>query len=954
MGEGPGGTDAHGLDESIHSRGRAPPAQRGITAGAGVSAPPEDARLPRPLRPRAGRAAALARRLRAEARPGREARQEGARREAVLSLTRPPKERLNGPAPHDDDGHPLAPADAWGHDHLWWLDRMVRTNRPLVERMTLVWHDWFATSQRRRRLAAADAPPERALPEARARLVRRPAARRSRATRRCCVWLSGVDNTKDAPNENYGREMMELFTLGAGRGYTENDVREQARALTGFRNDWDDGVGPDQLPLRRRLPRRRHEEGSSASAGASTGATPAGSASTNTQPPVVLRREALVLLRPDAARPSTPQRALQRLYVGATTRSARSSRRSSATRTSTRARAWSSRRSVYVAGLLRGMRRGVDTDSWTWIGHLMRPAALLSARTWPAGTTPAGSTAGPGAARWYAAADAAEGATGSSRTAAYDARRPEAGGRPGARVLGQPDDLEPDPRGAARVRAARRGRRRQPMEEEAIRSFARTRCACWSPPLPTSRPADDGPLPLRRLLPHQPPEARCRRWRAHASRAREPGAPAPGGLGTRPPPVPAARRGRAGERLRRLAARLLRIPGGRRGGRGRPARARARLDLPARAASTRSRCSRRSAIRTTGSCGRSSRWRDSEGTPFAEDGRLHWHPSAAGFSHAARRGQGHGDAGDRLRAPGPVALQLAPLLGGRRARPAARDRLARALPRPRRDSPTTRSRGSRSTASSRPRSRPREMPVSAVNGPGDYDFWAPGVWGDVENWMLEAMPAIAGAHAGGRDAGLQQARADRASSPAQAPPAAAAVRGPEHREPGRLPDRRRLGLLRSGSRRSRRCSPPACRCASSRSRAPGDYDTHDNQADDLAEGPEDDRRLACSPSSATSRRAGSRTGCWSRSGPSSAAAARRTAPTGPTTARPGAGFLIGTRARGQMIGEFPGLANLDEDGNLRATADFRGDLLRAAGAVVRRRRGRGDARGASGSRGPRS
>ena len=66
---------------------------------------------------------------------------------AVESLTRPRrKERLGGPPPHDQDGHPLAPADAWGHDHLWWLDRMIRTNRPLTERMTLVWHDWFATS----------------------------------------------------------------------------------------------------------------------------------------------------------------------------------------------------------------------------------------------------------------------------------------------------------------------------------------------------------------------------------------------------------------------------------------------------------------------------------------------------------------------------------------------------------------------------------------------------------------------------------------------------------------------------------------------------------------------------------------------------------------------------------------------------------------------------------------
>jgi len=40
----------------------------------------------------------------------------------------------------------LSPEDASGHDHLFWLDRMVRTNQPFVERMALIWHDWFATS----------------------------------------------------------------------------------------------------------------------------------------------------------------------------------------------------------------------------------------------------------------------------------------------------------------------------------------------------------------------------------------------------------------------------------------------------------------------------------------------------------------------------------------------------------------------------------------------------------------------------------------------------------------------------------------------------------------------------------------------------------------------------------------------------------------------------------------
>ena len=53
---------------------------------------------------------------------------------AVRSLTHPRRERLTGPKPHDGEGRPLAPGDAWGHDHVWWLDRMVRTNRPLTER----------------------------------------------------------------------------------------------------------------------------------------------------------------------------------------------------------------------------------------------------------------------------------------------------------------------------------------------------------------------------------------------------------------------------------------------------------------------------------------------------------------------------------------------------------------------------------------------------------------------------------------------------------------------------------------------------------------------------------------------------------------------------------------------------------------------------------------------------
>ena len=57
------------------------------------------------------------------------------------------------------------------------------------------------------------------------------------------LWLNGAENSKWSPNENYGREMMELFTLGAGRGYGQRDVHQQARALTGWVNDSSNAKG---------------------------------------------------------------------------------------------------------------------------------------------------------------------------------------------------------------------------------------------------------------------------------------------------------------------------------------------------------------------------------------------------------------------------------------------------------------------------------------------------------------------------------------------------------------------------------------------------------------------------------------------------------------------------------------------------------------------------------------
>ncbi len=162
---------------------------------------------------------------------------------AVAALTRVSGPAvLEGPEP-TDEGQPLDPYGTWSHDSLWWLDRMVRTDQPLVERMCLIFHDWFATSNdgvgsRRFMLDQNDLFRRQGLANFKTLvhdLTIDPAM---------LVWLSGLDNRRRAINENYARELMELFTLGADSGaYTETEVRELARALSGWRADWSDDVG---------------------------------------------------------------------------------------------------------------------------------------------------------------------------------------------------------------------------------------------------------------------------------------------------------------------------------------------------------------------------------------------------------------------------------------------------------------------------------------------------------------------------------------------------------------------------------------------------------------------------------------------------------------------------------------------------------------------------------------
>ena len=115
---------------------------------------------------------------------------------------------------------------------MWWLDRMAVSDHGLTEKMTWFWHGHWATSIQKLNYPL-------------------PMYKQNKSLRTNCLgnfatmtkamlndgalqfWLDGQDNTSKAPNENLGRELMELFTLGVGR-YTEDDVKSISRALTGY------------------------------------------------------------------------------------------------------------------------------------------------------------------------------------------------------------------------------------------------------------------------------------------------------------------------------------------------------------------------------------------------------------------------------------------------------------------------------------------------------------------------------------------------------------------------------------------------------------------------------------------------------------------------------------------------------------------------------------------------
>jgi len=118
---------------------------------------------------------------------------------------------------------------------LWWAKRMLVTRRPLEEKLTLFWHGHFATGQNKVRdyrmlfqqnqMLRANASGN--LRDLLVGILTDPGM---------LVYLDNGENIKSHPNENFGRELLELFTMGVGN-YSERDVREAARAFTGWTND---------------------------------------------------------------------------------------------------------------------------------------------------------------------------------------------------------------------------------------------------------------------------------------------------------------------------------------------------------------------------------------------------------------------------------------------------------------------------------------------------------------------------------------------------------------------------------------------------------------------------------------------------------------------------------------------------------------------------------------------
>ena len=312
----------------------------------------------------------------------------------------------------------------------------------------------------------------------------------------------------------------------------------------------------------------------------------------------------------------------------------------------------------------------------------------------------------------------------------------------------------------------------------------------------------------------------------------------------------------------------------------------------------------------------------SAGLPFAEDDRLRWHPSLAAL--AQLHGEGKVAVMPGVGYTGPDQSHFTSRHFwevGATSEQIRTGWLGRYLDRT--GSPDNPLQGLSLDWRLQPSLATARMPVASIDGPDQYGFWARNVWGDVEKRMLDAIGSLGSLPTDG-DAALKQATSAARQS--------ARLREqllpftPKNDQPGYTSP---VAYPKSDDEFPRRLAGLAAMLGAGLPvrvvalSAPGMYDTHDDQPQELADG----LKLTAESLLAFQRDLEARqlsdrvlVHVWSEFG----RRAKENGSNGTDHGAAGAGFLVGSRVNGTMIGEFPGLTKLDAHGNLRATSDFRG------------------------------
>ena len=303
------------------------------------------------------------------------------------------------------------------------------------------------------------------------------------------------------------------------------------------------------------------------------------------------------------------------------------------------------------------------------------------------------------------------------------------------------------------------------------------------------------------------------------------------------------------------------------------------------------------------------------GPAWAEDSRLHWHPSASPLDRLHREGKvtvfpaiGYAHA-DQSHFTSRHYWQVGEL--DTNVNTGWLGRMLDVVGSP--DNPLQ---GISLDGSLSPSLATGRVPVAATWGPS-YDLWAPGVWGDVESLMFDSFGRIGSAAEHSRDRGMQTA--GEVARQANTLRGQLSSFGDSITSPVAYPDDEHFSTSLAGLAAMLAAGLPITVASVD---SPGSFDTHDEQRDDFTSG----LKATCDGLYAFQRDLEARglddrvlTLVWSEFG-------RRPEENESAGTDHGAGgnaFLVGTRAKGRMVGEWPGLDVLDEDDNLRSTSDFR-------------------------------